>query len=438
MLDSILKRKGAKAAAAVAATGLVLPLLLTQSANADPRQHSNQVVAVGSDTTQEIINAFAGQAATSYYTPLASDLSNGGFQISSWDAVAPGDPQDTLTCIAPRAGFNAFQRPNGSSQGRAALSRSYDGAAYTVSNGDSACAGKSTAGIVDVARSSSGPSGTSGLLTYIPFGRDALTYAFTYVDGVAGDAGDATSNGFADLTFSELQSIFTGSSSSTTGGTTVRAATTPMLVIPCDIQSGSGTQKDWPGKVGGSVSATTIDNAANRCEALGVVGADLTGDLQESKPSQLEAKADLFEAANPGQAAMLIVGHSVSNYIAQSNGRSPSFLNSNVTLGSAIPGQAPFTGSAPNFVANGGFYNPASVPAGGVNPGRKVYNVLLTDTVTGPGNDGLKQLYIGASSKVCQAGTTIEAFGFLQLPQSNPNLNDRCGDTSATGDLVAN
>lgn len=433
MPTSFFERTGRKALVAAALGGLALPMLMP-SANADPRQHTNQAVGVGSDTTQEVLNAFAGQADNEYYTPLASDGATGRVQMSSWTATAPGDPDNTLTCISPRAGLNAFQRPNGSSQGRAALSRSFDGAPYSVASGDPACAGKSTSGLVDFARSSSGPSGATTELTYIPFAKDALTYAFTYVDGVAGDAGDATSNGFADLTFAELQTIFTGPGT----GSTIRG----RLIVPCDIQNGSGTHKDWAPKVGGPVTLVTIDNASDRCEALGVVGVDLAGDLQESKPDQLEAKADLFEAANPGQVAMLVVGFSVSGFIAMSNGASPDFTDPNVTLGSAIAGQPPFTGTAPNLVPNSAFYN-ATPASPGVTPGRFVYNVLLTDLVDSPGNAGIKQLFIGLTSQVCSAAyagalSTVEKFGMAELNPADPTPANRCGDTSRKGSLVAN
>lgn len=428
MTTSTRKRRATRAAAVIAAGGLAIPLLLSTSGQADPRQHTNQVVGTGSDTTQEVLNALAGQADDDYYTPVHSDASFGSIQISSWDAVAPGDPNNTLTCISPRAGFNAIQRPNGSSQGRDALSRSFDGQPWHANSptGDPACDDKSTSGIVNFARSSSGNSGATTELTYIPFAKDALTYAFTYVDGVAGDAGDAASNGFADLTFSELQSIFQGPGT----GSTIRT----RLVVPCDIQHGSGTQKDWPGKVGGGTTAGQIDAASDRCDALGSVGVDPQR-LQESKPSQLEAKADLFEAANPGQVAMLVVGHSVSNYIAQANGASPAFLHPDVTLGSAVTGQPPFTGVAPNLVPNASFYN-ATPASPGVTPGRFVYNVLLTDLVTGPGEAGIKSLFIGTTAKICQATTVIQAFGFALLDPANPTVADRCGDTSRKGSLV--
>jgi hypothetical protein len=435
MSSSLLKRSLA-AAAAVVSLGLAGSVIATPAANADPRQHTNQLVGVGSDTTQEITNAFAGQAAGTFYDPLASSPATGRSQITSWDAAAPGlstAGENTIACITPRAGFNAFQRPNGSSQGRFALSRAFSGAGLTFSNptGDPACAGKSTAGIVDFARSSSGPSGTSnGGLTYVPFARDALTYAYTYVDGVSGDAGDNLPGGYAQLNFAELQQVFRAAG---TQGTEIRS----LLVVPCDIQNGSGTQKDWPTKIGGTPATTTgqVSNASGRCDALGVVGVDPSGKLQESKPSQLEAKADLFEAANPGTPALLVVGHSVSNYIAQANGASPSFLDPDVDLGSAVPGQAPFTGTAPNLVGNPAFYEAAN-SAAAPTPGRKVYFVLLSAIVDDDGNDNLKQMFIGATSQVCQAEDTIERFGFTTLPQSATSAADRCGDASARGDLI--
>lgn len=431
MLSSTLRHR-LTGMATIAAAGVAASTLVLSPASADPRQHTNQLVGTGSDTTQEILNAFAGQADDDYYPPLATDGPTGRFQITSWDAVAPGDPQDTFTCISPRAGLNSFQRPNGSSQGRMALSLSSSGQPLTFASptGDAACAGKSTAGIVNFARSSSGPSGNTNLgLAYIPFGRDALTYAFSYVDGVAGDAGDATSNGDATLSFAELQSVFQGGGQ----GTPING----LLVVPCDIQHGSGTQKDWPGKVGAGTTVGLIDAAAQRCDALGVVGADPNGRLQESKPNQLEMKADAFEAANPGVPAMLVVGHSVSNFVAQSNDASPSFLVPDVALGSAVPGELPFSGSAPTLVPNPDFYS-APNSANAPTPGRKVYNVLLSELVDDIGNEQLKQMFVGPNSQVCQATATIQKFGFALLDPAASAPADRCGDASARGDFIIN
>ena len=107
MLNSTLKR-GTAAAVVIAASGLLAGLLVTAPANADPRQHTNQAVGTGSDTTQEVLNAFTGQADDDYSTPLASDAASGRTQISSWNATAPFDVtlapgENSITCINPRA-----------------------------------------------------------------------------------------------------------------------------------------------------------------------------------------------------------------------------------------------------------------------------------------------------------------------------------------------
>lgn len=434
MLGTTMKRRGAMIGSALAAGGLLASAFVT-SASADPRHHTDQVVGTGSDTTQEVLAAFGGEAAGQLYTPLSSPYgATGRTVISSWHATAPTDQSAPARCIAPRALFNAIQRPNGSSQGRMALSRAYDGGGLKVKDGDTACANKSTAGIVDFARSSSGSSGGTTELTYIPFAKDALTYAITRVDGAAGDAGDTGAN--TSLSFADLQAIFKSGGTGHTIGST--------LYIPCDIQNGSGTHKDWPGKIGGGVTLGQIDTASDRCEQLGNVGTDTTGDIQEHKADLLEEKADLFESANPGVSAQLLIGFSVSNYIAQANGASPNDLHPDVTLGSAVPdsadgddteftgNEAVFTGTAPNLVGNPDFFNATTTPS----PGRLVYNVLLTETLDLPGNDGLKALFVGKTSAVCLAGTTIEKFGYAQLTATSGASS--CGDTSTKGALVAN
>ncbi|HVV38279.1 MAG TPA: hypothetical protein VHC63_16850 [Acidimicrobiales bacterium] len=397
--------------AALAITGaLAVPLLSSSTAQADPRQHTDQLVGVGSDTIEAVFNAFGGESNGTYYTPVHTTGTTNLLQFSSWNALAPAE-HSNLTCISPRALFNAFQRPRGSTNGRAALSRALDGAAFHETGGDAACDNKATSGIVDFARSSSGSVVTgTDRLSYIAVGGDAISYAYAATPGTTV---------LTDFTDAELKTIFTDSGN----GTTVRGT----LVIPCDIQHGSGTQGDWPGLIGSPVDKNTIAASAALCDSLSP-GIDGTGAIEENHINQLEAKATAWLNANPGGHAEFIIGHGVSSFIAQSNLKAPSNLGTSglsgegaIDFGSGVT--APVTGTAPNLVANATFY--------GSHYGRHVYMVWPKSVVEGLGNAPIKSMVVGSSSRFCQETATIQAFGFLDLGAG-------CGAIEKHSDYFAN
>ena len=133
-----------------------LALGLAGPAAADP---STVFVAVGSDTTQDVMDQFA--------------TNRGQGVLGSWDAVNPvtGVAGEIIT---PKAGCS-MTRPNGSGQGLNALRKSLNAATAATQLAD-----PPEPGCVDVARSSSGPGSNvnaAGLLQYIPFGLDAVATA---------------------------------------------------------------------------------------------------------------------------------------------------------------------------------------------------------------------------------------------------------------------
>nr|MBA2608942.1 hypothetical protein [Actinomycetota bacterium] len=331
-------RNAGRLAAVATAGALLLPLFTSTPAHADPRQVTSSLAAVGSDTTQEIINALQGESAGTYYTPLATDAATGRTQILSWNALPPaGTDGNTLTCVQTKIGGASFNRPNGSSQGRRALSRAIDGTNY----GDATCGpatGKPVSGLVDLARSSAGPSGgdTGTALTYVPFGRDGLGYAY-YATGSA--------TPITDFTKAELAAIW-GSSGT---GFDVRGT----HVIPCQIQSGSGTRSAWQGALG--VADATMETAGTQCKNAG------NGiNLEENKPTELKAKGDAIGGNNE-----YVVGMSAAVFVAMSRGASPSFLASGVDLGSISNNGSgtnlgkPYTGSGSSAAASSSYYNDA-------------------------------------------------------------------------------
>jgi len=405
MIKSTRKSKVVKVAAVAAALGSLAAIGFAGSspAQADPKQYDG-LIAIGSDTTQDVTNAFAGFSSGINYTPLQSSVASGQTQIVSFDAGA-------ASCIATKTGAGLILRPNGSTGGRRALSQVGQGLS-TWGTG-SICGAKDPSGLLDFARSSSGPAAgdTQTDLTYVPFARDALTFAYYSADGTSG----------TDTTQANLNTIFLN-------GTGI-IGTTP--VIPCGIQTSSGTFGSWNGNVG----VTTAQEATGTTFCRSVTS-DLPGPqqgrLQEHNGPQLKIKGDQIAAVSnalcdgvvggavvPCTNVQVIIGFSASQFVARSNGLADPNPGPGVALGS-IAGLPFVTGTAPNVLAN---------PAGYANTtfGRDVYNVFLTPFITDTSNALLNSLFVGPTSAVCSADTTVTSLGFLPLS------NAACGTTTLKG-----
>ncbi|HEX2785624.1 MAG TPA: hypothetical protein VHN36_18735 [Ilumatobacteraceae bacterium] len=392
MTSTRMKRLGA----AVTTVALAASLVASSSAHADPKQYG-ALIGVGSDTTQDVLNAFAGFSAGTNYVPIQSSAASGQRQLISFDAVPAG------SCITTKTGAPSFARPNGSGAGRRALSRALDGGLY----GSAACGGvKDVAGLVNFARSSAGPdNGDVGTaLTYIPYGRDGVSFA--YYKASAGAPVTA-------LTRAQLTTLFS------TGATTIGG----VRILPCGIQTSSGTFSFW----NGAVNVTSGQESAGTTECNNLLGAGVRA--EENTPSDVKARGDAAQAAVPG--TEVIIGFSAANFIAKSNGASAGGITAGVGIGSISDNGSgtnlgsPVVGSAPTMTPNPGFYNDGTF-------GRRVYNVVATSLLGGlPGaNADVKSMFVGAASAVCSpaADTTLEKFGFLQAPD--------CGATTITGSLL--
>jgi hypothetical protein len=391
--------------AAVATVALAASLVASSSAHADPKQ-LGALIGVGSDTTQDVVNAFAGFAgattpptvAGTNYVPLQSSVASGQRQLVSFDAVPAG------TCITTKTGAPSFARPNGSSAGRRALSRSLDGTGY----GSAACGGvKDVSGLVNFARSSAGPAAgdTGTVLTYIPFGRDGVSFA--YYKASAGAP-------VTDLTRAQLTTLFS------VGATTING----VRILACGIQTSSGTYAFW--NTAANVSAAQEAIGTNECNNLLGVGIR----AEENTPLDLKTRGDAAELAVPG--TEVIIGFSAANYIGKSNGAQAGGITAGVGIGgisdngSAVNLGSPVVGIAPNMTPNPGFYNDGTF-------GRRVYNVVATSLLGGlpASNADVKTMFVGAASAVCSAAadTTVQKFGFILAPD--------CGDTTTTGSYIA-
>ncbi|WP_328914173.1 MULTISPECIES: Ig-like domain repeat protein [unclassified Streptomyces] len=193
------KRPTAAIVAVLTAAIAAGTLTVAGPAVADPKPGTfGTYVGVGSDTTQDVLNALAG-----------SVLPN----VASYDATGSAT-------IKTRANGVDFTRPNGSGAGQKALSASLIG--------DKDPSGTANiAGQVDFARSSGAPSTAGTTLIYIPFGRDAVGYVAK---------GDFLKN----LTPTQLKEIYSGSVVSVAG----------HPVRPFIPQSSSGTRKFFLSAIG--------------------------------------------------------------------------------------------------------------------------------------------------------------------------------------------
>ncbi len=377
--------KGIAALAAVAA-GTISLIGTAPSANADPKWPT-ALVGHGSDTTQDVMGALSGEESGTYYTPIQSTAASGSRNLNSWDATG-------TVCITPRAPGATIQRGNGSTNGRRILSRAIDGGLWGT---EQQCANRATSGLVDFARSSSGPSGAGTQLTYIPFGRDALSFAYA-TNGVTA---------VTQLTSAELAQILTTAGGITKSGT---------QIIGCGIQTGSGTYQSWNSSVG--ISAANETTGTAQCNAAGN-GAR----VQENDGAGLKAKSD----ALPG--VQVIIGFSAGNYIAQNNGVVSTQLPApagTIRLGQIDSLGLPYTGTVGSALTpNSSFYASTTY-------GRDVYNVVPTSRLAGSPstNAELKTIFVGPTSAVCAASSTIQTFGFQ-------SLGANCGSTTLQGPLVA-
>jgi hypothetical protein len=403
MLTSATKKR---IAFAVATTALMGAAVLGDSAGADPKQF-NAFVGVGSDTTQDVTNALAGFTNNVNFAPVQSSVASGSRQIISFDALNPSNPNDP--CITTKLGAPSFTRPNGSTQGRRALSRALDGTGY----GTAACAGPTdVSGLVDFARSSAGPAAgdTGTTLTYIPFGRDALSFAYYRANGAP----------VTTLTRAQLTSLFT------TGPQVING----VRIVPCGIQNGSGTFQFWNTVTTASTGAE--GTATAECNAL-IPNAATGGRAQENSGDDLKARGDALAAVTATANNQVVIGFSAANFIAKSNGVSPGTIPAGVAMGSIDFGAAPGIGGTTGIVNPVSGVSPNVIP---VDPfyqntifGRDVFTVWPTAVVTSAfGNTDAKTLVVGSTSSMCAAITTLRQFGF--------EANANCGSVAVKGSAI--
>jgi hypothetical protein len=353
------------------------------SAHADPQQYS-AFVGVGSDTIQDVMNAYAGFTNNIQYTPLTSSSATLSKQVISFDAVKPAGVTDN--CITTKLNGSSFFRPNGSGAGRKALAAANGGSGTGWTGGGGCGTAVDISGQVDFARSSGLASATGTDVTFIPFGRDGVSFA-TYRN-----AGGAVTS----LTIAQLQSLYT-SGPQTIGG---------VRIVPCGLQTSSGTFTFWNGALG---VASTEAASTNECNTLAGTLAAPGVRIEENDGTLLKNKGTALAGISGHANDQVIVAFSAASWIAKTNLVAAGAPPAGVALGTISDiGAPPFDGSGTSLTPNATFYANTTF-------GRFVYVVLPSDSATGPGNAAIKDLFVGASSKICAAAsvTTMNKFGFL-------------------------
>jgi hypothetical protein len=349
----------AVAAAATLAFGAAAP------AYADPIGFK-PLNGAGSDTTQDVLGGVASVVTS----------------IGSYDAT--GSATIKTTTAGP-----TFNRPNGSTSGVQALSASINN---TGTRTFPASGGVSITGQIDFARSSSAPSssfvGTD--LTFIPFARDAVTYAVSQASDFPRDIalGSSSQDAQTPAPFT-LRNIYRGTVTSYTDGDF-----NPVTIRPIIPQAGSGTRSFWLGALG--LTEATI---------VGTPTTDIGNTAQEHNGTYIRNAGD-------------IAPFSIAQYIAQGNyGSLPTSVTErrgNVELGN-VDTVKPIL-----LTPGGGVELNTAFP---IN--RLVFNVVQSSRLTGTSaaDTLLKNTFAGSTSSVCAASAQIKQYGF-------GTIGSLCGNTT--------
>ena len=387
------------AAFGVAFTGTSLAI----PAAADPVAETYAIV--GSDTLEDAVNAIV-----SGNTLGSVRSTTQGSTMGSFDAT--GSP-----CITTKTGLERMARPNGSTDGAAALSRSIDGTVFKSAFAGSTCdrntiapnlpttAGNLTTILdyVDMARSSSTPSGsklysgaagtyTTPTLAYVPFGRDAFAYAYH-------SASDAVGIG-AGFTAAQLKAFFECTVRTFDGKT----------ITPVIPQAGSGTRSAW---------LTAIDSSETGLLTVGEAGGCVV-EGQEHDGRSL-----------PG--ANSIMPMSVSRWVAMENGLSVQKKGSAVLAG-LVTGQVPVTVVDGVTIPNADYYADTKW-------GRETWIVVSFNRITlgAPGYDANLAAVLDSSVSSSLANTSTArntSAGSIKLKYGI--LPPKAGTTVLRANLVAN
>ena len=396
-------------AAGTATAGFIgLGLASAGPASADP---GTTYLAVGSNTTQNIVDAFA--------TTTAG-------LVGSYDAVDPANGATLDTVNAEQNSGTAqilqsFLRPNGSGDGFTALrfSNATNLASLTPYDGGTS-AQMPKPGAIAFSRSSGSPTSVAGASALSATGQ-YVWIPFAY-DDVAVSTGPGTAITTAgDFTIADLTNLYKNCQTVTEGGITYwpfeTGATQPPNTTRIDLyvpQSGSGSRNFWLDTFTGqhsSLPACVFDTQQNSASA------DFGKSLEENNGL---AVSDDPNGIYPYSVGQWLFQQSQATSNPTADLRHGAILN---TVNGSTTAISPF-GNPPTDTT----MNTQTFP---IN--RELYNVLITSEVTGSTADpNLVKLFVGTGSALCTNGGIIRAFGFVPLSASTPLATDQCGSIATS------
>jgi hypothetical protein len=441
--------RGMIAAGAVVAAVGGMALAQAAPALADPQP---TLVAVGSDTIQDVWNAFtngtpadsaAGISAVS--APLAAGL------VASYNATNPATgaineaitPQDGWAVqngVVPNptatfplsAGDCSFARPNGSGQGIAALRLALNAASTHASKAIAPLPGL---GCVDIARSSSTVDTTDNNpavdIQFVPFAIDAVTGATgpasctpaANCPSFTADLGNGTTKsvttvastlgsdiGTASLAqISALYNCTATKIGSTTywpqepGQTAPSGDTAIDLYVP---QPGSGTRSFWEGSSAANFPDSEVDSTC-------VYDHIINGALAPANDGNVSVPVEEHDGTAVSTDPLGYDPFSIAQYISQQN-----------------PTHNPrFHGAVLQDINSVSPFVTAGTPSSGLNTNfpilRNVYDVVKLSRLT-TSSDPIDSLFNGVGSTICKQKSIIQSFGFALM--SSTVFNDlTCG-----------
>ena len=179
-MKSFLRTRSIRLVAALAVAsgtaGLAsLTTLSGTSAQADPLSTTAEV-GVGADVTQDLYSGLSGASApnsgsTTFFTPLHANNANNNTTIQSFDAFPQGGSTLNPGCITSKTGGPAFDRPNSTTAGIAALNADISGSGFENTAASCTNALVNVTGQIDFARAARGAKSTGTTLTFVPYGR---------------------------------------------------------------------------------------------------------------------------------------------------------------------------------------------------------------------------------------------------------------------------
>lgn len=446
---------------------------------ATPAVSATTLVGFGSDTTQDLLNEIA----------KSINTAKGSAWIASYDAMGN-------TTVVAKPGGAAIPRANGSGEGfkllqvakgtlgSSAIVSGTAGTSLTVTTSEAA-------GQVDFSRSSGNGTGASstGMWSYVPFAKDALTLAVNPLsaqNGVAslpatiakGSSSDsATTLSWYSIYHCMARYVYTNASNAYIGvgaDTTLPTGATKATVIkPLLPKYGSGTRKYFVGLLGYTDSATLVDptSADTSCitdtfNGTGINEHDGTaikgigaGAIAPFSIPQWVAQA---KAATTGvvdrRNGVVLLGRSTATATATTTGTATSASTSltvaastNIAVGQLVTG----TGIATNTTVTALTGNTvtlsksttAALADGAVNffatfapttgtgatvatntsfpEKRTMFNVLPYGKLTVDGSRE-KLIFNGNTSLVCEATASITKMGFIPMDPAGTGV-ESCG-----------